>query len=922
MEDILCDNEHEFQMILGIIEAGITDDEARPLKRDKEGSESPCLKSLRQLCIREYAERINTAALHGKRPIEFRVCIESLFTTRLTPFVPYLKAYGYEKMNHVLCDNENEFEEIVKIIEKGIEAQNKEIEQYDKHNSKSPKQPIKPVRIKQDMGGPLYSKLRRFCMRELAEEKTGWITRQGDDPDTEVDIDEYFKGNLAPFAKYLNDEGYEDMEDILCDDEDEFDQILEIIEYGIVRDNGPSLKRGNPQREYACLRSLRKLCMRGRDGRMKNMEVFSFQNGCSLITEKQKPIESTIRIESLFKDALAPFVPYLKQYRYETMEQVLCDDKKQFYTIVDIIEEGIEAENEEIEQYNDKHKPETPKQSIEPIRRAGGPVFGRLQRLCMRCLAEGKRGWITRADDSCTEVDIDDYFTGNLAPFAKYLKNEGYEDMGDILCDNKDEFDEILDIIETGIEADGRKPIKRNIERREYASFTSLRKLCLRAFAESRIQMLYNKGPTQLDIHSQFKDELAPFVTYLKAYGYERMEHVLCDGEKEFSVIVEIIEKGIEAENKEIEPPKQPIKPIRIKQAVGGPVFKRLQKLCMRDLAEGKWGWITRADDSDTEVDIDDYFTGNLAPFAKYLKDEGYEDMEDILCDDDDEFDDILDIIECGIAQNHGPPLKRGFLRSESPCLISLRKLCMRQHAEASSGWIQMLYDKGPTQLDIHSQFKDELAPFVTYLKAYGYERMEHVLCDDEKQFSVIVEIIEKGIEAENKEIEPPKQPIKPIRIKSKRGCPRFVKLQRLCLRDLAEGKWGWITRADDLDTEVDIERYFKGQLAPFAKYLKDECYETMEDILCDNEHEFQMILGIIEAGITDDEARPLKRDKEGSESPCLKSLRQLCIREYAERINTAALHGKRPIEFRVCIESLFTTRLTPFVPYLKAYGY
>eukprot|EP01083_Nonionella_stella_P274304 930979_1 len=394
-------------------------------------------------------------------------------------------------MDDLFCDDENEFEKIVQIIEKGIEAENKEIEQYNDEYPKSPKQPIKPVRIKQDMGGPLYSKLRRFCMRELAEEKTGWITRQGDDPDTEVDIDEYFKGNLAPFAKYLNDEGYEDMEDILCDDEDEFDQILEIIEYGIVRDNGPSLKRGNPQREYACLRSLRKLCMRGRDGRMKNMEVFSFQNGCSLITEKQKPIESTIRIESLFKDALAPFVPYLKQYRYETMEQVLCDDKKQFYTIVDIIEEGIEAENEEIEQYNDKHKPETPKQSIEPIRikeRAGGPVFKRLQKLCMRDMAEGKRGWITRADDSDsdTEVDIDDYFTGNLAPFAKYLKDEGYEDMEDILCDDDDEFDDILDIIECGIAQNHGPPLKRGNPQKESDCLRQLRKLCMREYAEGR----------------------------------------------------------------------------------------------------------------------------------------------------------------------------------------------------------------------------------------------------------------------------------------------------------------------------------------------------------------------------------------------------------------------------------------------------
>eukprot|EP01083_Nonionella_stella_P032845 89894_1 len=103
---------------------------------------------------------------------------------------------------------------------------------------------------------------------------------------------------------------------------------------------------------------------------------------------------------------------------------------------------------------------------------------------------------------------------------------------------------------------------------------------------------------------------------------------------------------------------------------------------------------------------------------------------------------------------------------------------------------------------------------------------MDDVLCEDEKDFIDVLQIIEKGIKAENREIEQEnedldsekikrRKPIPPIRIKQKKGDPRFEKIRKLVMRDLAEGKRGWITKADDSDTEVDIDMYFKGNLAP-----------------------------------------------------------------------------------------------------------
>eukprot|EP01083_Nonionella_stella_P181030 647242_1 len=124
----------------------------------------------------------------------------------------------------------------------------------------------------------------------------------------------------------------------------------------------------------------------------------------------------------------------------------------------------------------------------------------------------------------------------------------------------------------------------------------------------------------------------------------------------------------------------------------GGPLFQKLKKLCMRKLAEGKRGWITKQGISDPEdVDIDTILKGKLAPFAKYLKDEEYETMEDILCEDADDFEEIIDIIEAGMEEHqeaHRNPLNRGTKAKESLMFKSLKKVCIKEFAEGKEGWI------------------------------------------------------------------------------------------------------------------------------------------------------------------------------------------------------------------------------------------
>eukprot|EP01083_Nonionella_stella_P283968 966595_1 len=87
-------------------------------------------------------------------------------------------------------------------------------------------------------------------------------------------------------------------------------------------------------------------------------------------------------------------------------------------------------------------------------------------------------------------------------------------------------------------------------------------------------------------------------------------------------------------------------------------------------------------------------------------------------------------------------------------------------------------------------------------------------------------------------------------------------------MRELAEGKGGWITNQNDSDTEVPIEIYFTGTLVPLIKYLKDEDYDEMDYLLCEHDEDFDTILGVIKKGMADDKGKVPKREtpKEDSE--------------------------------------------------------
>eukprot|EP01083_Nonionella_stella_P167125 560901_1 len=159
----------------------------------------------------------------------------------------------------------------------------------------------------------------------------------------------------------------------------------------------------------------------------------------------------------------------------------------------------------------------------------------------------------------------------------------------------------------------------------------------------------------------------------------------------------------------------------------------------------------------------------------------------------------------------------------------TLNDTAKREALNAKLGAFAELFERRTnTSLAIDTFFTDKLKPFVTYLKDEQYETMDSLLCDDEKQFNEIVVIIENGIAKTNAAIEESRKKkdtlkndvdanhkaihIKPIRTKQKNGGPLFEELKKLCMREIAEGPKGWVTKNDG-DDEVEVETIFKGKL-------------------------------------------------------------------------------------------------------------
>eukprot|EP01083_Nonionella_stella_P006604 19156_1 len=353
----------------------------------------------------------------------------------------------------------------------------------------------------------------------------------------------------------------------------------------------------------------------------------------------ERRTSSSLAIDTLFKNKLSPFVKYLAAEQFETMDDVLCEDEKELADIVQIIENGIKAENKEIKQHNDKlgalneeinQKNTEVEKEVKAIEEEMKPIEETIAELLVQKAKE--KDW-DKVEASIAEIDKK--IETCVKNIAQEKANAKEEDKEEAIAALQKKIDE-LNAQKAKEEEDGTKG-------KEIADKLSVQQK-------------------------------------LKGLKEQRKNETL-------------------KKKKEPLKSRKPIPPIRTKPTRGCPRFTKIKKLCMRDLAEGKRGWITKlGDDPDTDVDIDIYFKGNLASFAKYLKDGDYETMEDLLCDPDedgeDKFEEILDIIEAGIEQEEGKPLKRGSSRTESGAMRALKQMCLKKLAHAKGGWIEQQTQK------------------------------------------------------------------------------------------------------------------------------------------------------------------------------------------------------------------------------------
>eukprot|EP01083_Nonionella_stella_P106191 306038_1 len=294
-----------------------------------------------------------------------------------------------------------------------------------------------------------------------------------------------------------------------------------------------------------------------------------------------------------------------------------------------------------------------------------------------------------------TTMLLDTYFIDGMAPLIPFLNEEQYKTMDSILCDDEKEFNEIVVIIEKGI-------ANTNAENKAYNEGLAAKK---EEEKVKRTKLLADAEPIakkiaelqqQIDEVNVKKAASPPPPTSPPANPKDE------DFDKELRVLTEKInplkakKRDFEQEIKDIDEflesgPRKDLKPIRTKQKKGGPLFQKLKKLCMRDFAESDKGWSGKlkaaGTDPDDEVPLSKYFKGKMAKWAEYLVAEDYETMDLILCDEDDEFEAIVDIIEAGIANDGGKPMKRGTSGSKTRVMKDLESFCMRN--QAKEGWIK-----------------------------------------------------------------------------------------------------------------------------------------------------------------------------------------------------------------------------------------
>eukprot|EP01083_Nonionella_stella_P187762 690689_1 len=395
--------------------------------------------------------------------------------------------------------------------------------------------------------GTVFKKLRKLCMREVAEGKGGWITTQ-DDSDTEVPIERYFTGALAPMIKYLKDADYDEMDCLLCAHEDDFETILGVIKKGMADDKGKVSKRETPH----AITTIH-----------DDEDVEASSSSVHSSPHHAAP-QSSITPKTI--DLSSP-----SAQRKAKLHQSDSND----------------AEEDE------KHE-ELMKMIIEKR----GHVFKKLKQLCMRELAEGEGGWITNQDDSDTEVPIETHFTGALAPLVKYLKDADYDEMDYVLCEHEDDFETILGVIKKGMADDKGNTSKRGTSRNEDSEVRPLHPITTTYDDDANGDIESSSNPTH---SSPSQKPSASLDLSVDSASKKRKT-----------------KQHQSSSNDANNPTYEELEKMMIHKR--GPVFNKLKKLCMRELAEGKGGWITNQDDSDTEMPIETYFTGALAHLIKYLK--------------------------------------------------------------------------------------------------------------------------------------------------------------------------------------------------------------------------------------------------------------------------------------------------------------
>eukprot|EP01083_Nonionella_stella_P106187 306028_1 len=446
----------------------------------------------------------------------------------------------------------------------------------------------------------------------------------------------------------------------------------------------------------------------------------------------ERKTKTSMSIDTFFTGRLAPFVKYLKAQEFASMDDLLCDDEKDFNGIVEIVEKGINKENREIKRYNTKVDASNAK-----ITQKNAEIDEKVAGIDEKIAAIEKKAYQLREDKAKendwekvqqTIAEIDQ----KIATIQKKIvelnakekkdggKEEDEEKAKELKAHNaheKEDGDKGKDI--TGID----QQIAMN--------------------EKTIVELNANKDGAKEENKEKTIGTLQKEMDELNAQKAKEQE----DGAKgkkmadELSAQQEILrqkkqqKKDTLKDKKELGERRDPIAPIRTKKMKGGPLFQKLKKLCMRDLAEGKRGWLKKlgGDDADTDIPLKTYFKGKLVPFIKYLEDEDYETMDDILCDEEDDFETILKIIDAGIEKDNGKPLKKGTSGKESGAYKELKKMCLREFAAADGGWMKQQKIKKKQVTAQLNEYSPLLATFFGEIDVAVNEARKYLVCGKDK---------------------------------------------------------------------------------------------------------------------------------------------------------------------------------------------